>query len=116
MARKPVTAAIAAQAPGWEPGTAHGYHAFTYGWIVGERRVSGRRIGAFFRDEIADPLGLDWIGLPCRPAGQPDRGAAAGLPAVDRSVLMVRALRPVDEPLDLNRPGLRPPRSRRSTG
>ncbi|GLI03360.1 hypothetical protein Pa4123_86380 [Phytohabitans aurantiacus] len=46
-------------------------HAFTYGWIVGElvRRVSGRSIGAFFRDEIADPLGLEWIGLPCRPAG-----------------------------------------------
>ncbi|WP_281905555.1 hypothetical protein [Phytohabitans aurantiacus] len=38
------------------------------------------------------------------------------LPAVDRSALMVRALRPIDEPLDLNRPDLRPPRSRRSTG
>jgi CubicO group peptidase (beta-lactamase class C family) len=51
----------------WEPGTQHGYHAVTYGWLVGEivRRVSGKSLGTFFRDEIAEPLGLDfWIGLP----------------------------------------------------
>jgi CubicO group peptidase (beta-lactamase class C family) len=51
----------------WIPGTRTGYHAFTIGYILGEvlRRVDGRSIGAFFRDEIADPLGLDcWIGLP----------------------------------------------------
>jgi CubicO group peptidase (beta-lactamase class C family) len=59
--------ALAAQAPFWEPGTRHGYHALTFGWLVGEvvRRVSGRSLGTFFREEIADPLGLDfWIGLP----------------------------------------------------
>jgi CubicO group peptidase (beta-lactamase class C family) len=63
----PPVEALAAQAPGWEPGTAHGYHAVTYGWLVGEviRRVTGRSIGAFFADEVARPLGLDfWIGLP----------------------------------------------------
>jgi CubicO group peptidase (beta-lactamase class C family) len=63
----PIAAALAASAPVWEPGTAHGYHALTYGWLVGEvvRRVSGRSLGRFFADEIAGPLGLDfWIGLP----------------------------------------------------
>jgi CubicO group peptidase (beta-lactamase class C family) len=63
----PVVDAIAKQAPNWEPGTAHGYHMRSFGWIVGEvvRRVTGRTIGAFFRDEIAAPLALDfWIGLP----------------------------------------------------
>ncbi|GII62369.1 esterase [Sphaerisporangium krabiense] len=67
IAWEPVVAALAAQRPAWEPGTAHGYHAHTYGWLVGEvvRRVSGRSIGRFLADEIAAPLGLDlWIGLP----------------------------------------------------
>ena len=59
--------ALEEQRPLWPPGTAHGYHALTFGWLVGEvvRRVSGRSLGRFFRDEIAEPLGLDfWIGLP----------------------------------------------------
>ena len=59
--------ALAEQAPNWEPGTAHGYHAVTFGWLLGElvRRITGRSLGTFFRDEIAGPLGLDfWIGLP----------------------------------------------------
>lgn len=53
--------------PFWEPGTRHGYHMINFGWTVGElvRRVSGRSLGTFFREEIAEPLGLDfWIGLP----------------------------------------------------
>ncbi|MBE1490730.1 serine hydrolase domain-containing protein [Plantactinospora soyae] len=64
---EPIVAALAAQAPAWQPGTAHGYHGVTYGWLVGEvvRRVSGRSLGTYFADEIAKPLGLDfWIGLP----------------------------------------------------
>ena len=63
----PVIAALEAQPPLWEPGTAHGYHALTYGWLVGEviRRVTGRSLGTFFAEEIAGPLGLEfWIGLP----------------------------------------------------
>src|SRR5258708_24404472 len=55
------------QAPFWTPGSMHGYHAFTFGWLVGEvvRRVSGKSLGTFFREEVAEPLGLDfWIGLP----------------------------------------------------
>ena len=58
---------LAAEAPFWEPGTRNGYHALTFGFLVGEvvRRVSGRPLGDFFRDEVATPLGLDfWIGLP----------------------------------------------------
>jgi CubicO group peptidase (beta-lactamase class C family) len=67
MAVTPVVDALAAQAPLWEPGTRHGYHAVTYGWLAGElvRRVDGRSLGTYFADEIAGPLGLDfWIGLP----------------------------------------------------
>ena len=63
----PVIEALAAQAPVWEPGTKHGYHAVTYGHLAGElvRRVSGKSLGTFFADEVAKPLGLDfWIGLP----------------------------------------------------
>src|SRR5205823_14087396 len=63
----PVISAIEAQEPNSEPGTAHGYHALTFGWLVGEviRRVSGKNIGRFVADELAKPLGLDlFIGLP----------------------------------------------------
>jgi CubicO group peptidase (beta-lactamase class C family) len=70
LAWDPMTTALAAQRPVWEPGTAHGYHGRTFGWLVGEviRRVSGRSAGTFFAEEIAAPAGLDFfIGLP---AGQ----------------------------------------------
>jgi CubicO group peptidase (beta-lactamase class C family) len=54
--------------PEWEPGTANGYHAINYGWLVGEliRRVSGQRVGEFLRSEVAEPLRLEGveIGLP----------------------------------------------------
>ena len=59
--------ALAAQEPLWVPGTRHGYSALTFGHLVGEvvRRITGRTIGTFFREEVAEPLGLDfWIGLP----------------------------------------------------
>ncbi len=59
--------ALAAQPPAWAPGTAHGYHPGTIGWLVGElvRRISGKTLGTFFADEVAGPLGLEfWIGLP----------------------------------------------------
>jgi CubicO group peptidase (beta-lactamase class C family) len=63
----PVVEALAAQAPLWPPGSQHGYHMRTYGWLVGEllRRATGRSPGRFVRDEVAEPLGLAiWIGLP----------------------------------------------------
>ena len=61
-----ICARLAAQTPWWEPGTRSGYHAITQGYLQGEivRRVTGCSLGAFFRDEIAGPLGADFhIGL-----------------------------------------------------
>jgi len=57
---------LAAQPPRWTPGDGSGYHAETQGWLLGElvRRVDGRSLGTFFRDEVARPLDLDLhIGL-----------------------------------------------------
>jgi CubicO group peptidase (beta-lactamase class C family) len=62
-----MTDLLAAEEPFWKPGTRNGYHMVNFGWTVGEivRRVSGRSLGTFFREEIAEPLGIDfWIGLP----------------------------------------------------
>jgi CubicO group peptidase (beta-lactamase class C family) len=54
-------AQVAAEAPAWEPGTKHGEPALLYGHLVGElvRRLDGRSLGTYFREEIAGPLGLD---------------------------------------------------------
>jgi CubicO group peptidase (beta-lactamase class C family) len=62
-----VVQALEDTAPFWTPGTRQGYHAFSLGYLIGElvRRVDGRSIGTFFREEVAEPLNLDfWIGLP----------------------------------------------------
>jgi CubicO group peptidase (beta-lactamase class C family) len=62
-----VVRALEEQAPLWSPGTAHGYHARTFGFLVDEliRRIDGRALGCYWRDEFAKPLKLDiWIGLP----------------------------------------------------
>ena len=70
-----IAAALARSRAWWEPGTKVGYHAFTYGWIVGElvRRITGRTIGTFLQTELAGPLDLQmWIGTP---AGQTPRVA-----------------------------------------
>ena len=90
LAWDPAVEALAAQAPEWEPGTAHGYHAVTYGWLVGEviRRVTGRSVGRFVADELAGPLGLDlWVGLPdeqqARVAPLTNRGLRRRRPAGD---------------------------------
>ena len=61
-----MTMALAEQEPWWEPGTKHGYHALTFGYLVGEviRRITGKTPGTYLREEIAGPLGLDLhIGL-----------------------------------------------------
>jgi len=58
---------LADEEPFWSPGTRNGYHMINFGWTVGElvRRASGKSLGAFFRDEIAKPLGVEfWIGAP----------------------------------------------------
>ncbi|WP_437966549.1 serine hydrolase domain-containing protein [Sorangium sp. So ce260] len=57
-----MTAALAAEGPFWDPGARHGYHAVTFGFLVGEviRRASGQRVGALLREAVAGPLGLDF--------------------------------------------------------
>lgn len=67
LAWDPVVEALARQAPVWVPGTRHGYHALTFGWLVGEvvRRVAGQSLGAFVAQQLSEPLGLElWVGLP----------------------------------------------------
>jgi len=63
-----MTRAIAAEAPLWEPGAETGYHALTFGYLVGEvvRRIDGRSVGRFFHEEVAEPLGIGglYIGAP----------------------------------------------------
>jgi len=66
LAWDPFVEALAKQEPWWEPGSRHGYHALTYGHLVGEvvRRISGESLGTFFRRNVAEPLGADFhIGL-----------------------------------------------------
>ncbi|MFC3572055.1 serine hydrolase domain-containing protein [Streptomyces yaanensis] len=66
-------ARLAATEPWWQPGTRSGYHALTYGFLVGEvvRRVSGLLPGAFLEREVTGPLGIDFtIGLPEKEAGR----------------------------------------------
>ncbi|MFF5968064.1 serine hydrolase domain-containing protein [Streptomyces collinus] len=68
--------AVAAQAPVWEPGTDHGYHALTYGWLLDElvRRVTGQGTGQWLASQVTGPLGLDlWLGLPQSEAGRVGR-------------------------------------------
>jgi CubicO group peptidase (beta-lactamase class C family) len=93
----PVVTALAAQAPLWEPGTKHGYHLRSYGWLLGElvRRVDGRTIGRFLADEIAGPLGLDlWIGLPAEQERRVSRIVPPAPPAPDVQEMMARLFAP----------------------
>jgi len=65
--REAMVAALAVQAPLWEPGTVAAYHVHTQGYLLGEimRRVTGSTVGPFVREQITGPLGADyWIGLP----------------------------------------------------
>ena len=58
---------LAAQAPWWEPGTASGYHGFTFNFLIGElvRRTTGLSLGSFWRQEVADKIDADfYLGLP----------------------------------------------------
>ncbi|MBI1399785.1 serine hydrolase domain-containing protein [Hyphomonas sp.] len=59
--------ALAELAPMWPPGSAHGYHPLTWGYLVGEivARITGRTLGTILREDICAPLGIDFqIGLP----------------------------------------------------
>lgn len=58
-----MTSAMAAGTPMWEPGTRWEYHGGEFGYLVGGvlRRIDGRRLGTYFREEIAEPLGADYL-------------------------------------------------------
>ena len=64
-----VVRALEKQSPLWSPGSAHGYHARTFGFLLDElvRRIDGRTIQTYWSEVFAAPLGLDiWIGLPAK--------------------------------------------------
>src|SRR4029453_14656255 len=62
-----VIQALEAQKPLWPPGTAHGYHARTFGFLLDElvRRIARKTLSDYWQEVFARPLNLDlWIGLP----------------------------------------------------
>lgn len=82
-----LAAKLAETEPLWEPGTAHGYHPSTWGYLVGElvKRIAGRSLGAILREDICEPAKIDFfIGTPdseqdrcaeiLRPRAMPDLG------------------------------------------
>ena len=94
-------AAIAALEPLWEPGMRTGYHAYTFGWILGEiiRRADGRPINQFVQDEICAPLGLDGIHMGIDDATEPRvatlvDGPRPDLPPAPPDALITRAIPP----------------------
>ncbi|MFD7473099.1 serine hydrolase domain-containing protein [Streptomyces sp. NPDC059837] len=93
-------ASIAAQVPLWEPGTDHGYHPHTFGWMLCElvRRVTGGRgVSEFIATEISAPLGLDlWVGLPQAEAHRVGRAGRVD-PPEPSSALRTRPKRSVAE-------------------
>ena len=76
-----LAARLAAQAPEWEPGTAHGYHALTFGWLAGEivRRLSGLTVGEYLAQNLAAQGGLElWLGGPAEVIGRAARLTRTG--------------------------------------
>jgi CubicO group peptidase (beta-lactamase class C family) len=60
---KVMAEALAAQEPWWKPGEAHGYHVNTFGFLIGEvvRRVAGKSLGTYLREEFAGAAGVDFF-------------------------------------------------------
>ncbi len=88
--------ALAAEPPAYEPGTQCGYHALTYGWLVGEivRRVTGRPLGEVITQGISAPLGLDGLYLGCPPEQRSRVAALAPMrilgPRVPKAIHRIR--------------------------
>jgi CubicO group peptidase (beta-lactamase class C family) len=98
--------AFGAEKPWWTPGAAHGYHALSIGWLLGRliRRIRGKSLRDFLRDEITGPLGLDLhVGLaeadharaadltPIPPEPAPGEPSLATLILSDRASIHSRA-------------------------
>jgi len=102
---------LAAQKPHWEPGTASGYHAVTWGYFPGEliRRITGKTLGTFFHQKVAGPLKADFfIGLP---DSEMDRVSAMNGP--NRARIPQKKIENPEEtpalyPLSLLNPAIRP--------
>lgn len=103
---------LAAQPPLWEPGSASAYNANVLGhWCDALlRRTDGRGLGQFFREEVAEPLGVDvWIGLPVdqhhrrSPLIAPWAGMVAGLPLPADPLARIAFANPKGDPLAANR-------------
>lgn len=81
----------------WRPGSAHGYHGLTFGFLVGEviRRVSGQTVGSFLRTQVAEPLGIDLqLGTPASDHARVSHvnGAAPPAPGEPVSQYLVKAM------------------------
>ena len=80
--------ALARQRPYWEPGSAHGYHANTWGFLVGEllRRASGRPVAQLLEARLSGPLDADfWLGVPAREQSRCARMLLPELPTPSRT-------------------------------
>lgn len=109
-------AAVAAQAPVWEPGTAHGYHAQTFSWLTGElvRRVTGRSAGAWIAEHLAGPAAADfWLGLPAAEAHRVGRVGRSRRPSRRRPARPPQGPSPTPTPTPAPSPGAPSPRSPR---
>ncbi|MFF5563892.1 serine hydrolase domain-containing protein [Streptomyces sp. NPDC012623] len=93
------TARLAAMEPWWEPGTRSGYHAMTYGFLVGEvvRRITGLLPGAFLRREVTEPLAIDFtMGLPEKEAHRAAELVPAATPlTAEEAAALLAGLPPV---------------------
>ncbi|MGE3075925.1 MAG: serine hydrolase domain-containing protein [Dehalococcoidia bacterium] len=90
-----ISEALAAEAPWWEPGSANGYHAISFGHLAGElvRRITGKSYGQFLRDELAAPLGADFhVGLGPEQDARVATMLAAPLEGLPEDALMFKVL------------------------
>jgi CubicO group peptidase (beta-lactamase class C family) len=110
-----MTDALARAKPAYEPGTSVGYHALTFGWLVGElvRRISGTPLEEFLQKEIAEPLGLDGLHIGCPPEERHRMAPLAPMSPAFRRIsspigsfvfnLVTRGLRAVRSPVNPHR-------------
>ncbi|MFK0234254.1 serine hydrolase domain-containing protein [Streptomyces vinaceus] len=95
--------AVAGQQAFWEPGSAHGYHAQTYSWLLSELvlQVTGASLGQWLAQEVTGPRGLEfWIGLPAAETGRVGRVGPVEAPSGMAGGLRTRPRRNVSEAWD----------------